>query len=248
MSEAFKNIELIESYSEGKLSPQEKINFETRLINDKELKDEFDLYKKIVEGIKEAGEEKLKAKLRIADQELDSKNIVGKQNYSQSTKYWAIAASVFLVLGIFVLVNYFREPNLESLADKYYEKEKGLPVQMSSETNSLDAIMNSYKSSDYVATKNALHHALSRNLSNDTLNFYLGVTLYELGDYKGADECFVLIKENSTFYQKSQYRELLVFLKTKNNLMVDKLATEILSNKDHLYYDKVIQLRSELPN
>lgn len=246
MSETLKHIELIESYSEGRLNPEEKMEFEKRLVNDKELRDEVDLYKEIVEAIKVAGEENLKAKLKIADQELDANALNGSSTARSKTKYWAIAASVFFVLGTIVLLRYFQNPSLGNLADEYYEKEKGLPVQMSPETNALDPIMNSYKNSDYVAARNALQQLMLKNSNNDTLNFFLGVTLYELGDFKGADKCFVQMKPTSSFYQKSQYRELLVFLKLNNKQMVKKYVNEILNNKDHLYYEKVVMLGSEL--
>lgn len=248
MSETLKNIEIIEAYSEGKLSIQEKIDFENRLLSDLELKADFELYKSIVEGIKAAGEDQLRAKLRTADFALDAQTNVSEKSTKslQMAKYWTVAASVTIVLCAFVFIKFIQTPRLEKLAEKYYEKEKGLPVQMSMESSSMDSIMNLYKNSDYKLAKKGLQAMLVKDLSNDTLNYFLGVTLYELGDYKGADECFVQIKQNSAYFQKCQYRELLVFLKTKNMVMVGSSINEILKNRDHLYYDKAEQLRSEL--
>lgn len=248
MSEALKYFEIIEAYSEGKMSPEDNIAFETRLLEDKELKNELDLYKAIVSGIKESGEEKLKTKLKLVDQEMDSSldTSIGPYQSNRKNRYWAIAASVFLIIGAFVFLKYFQEPKLSSLADKYYEREKGLPVEMGTESSPLDQAMNAYKNSDFVGSKKFLHEVISNNRTNDTLNYLLGVTLYELGDYKGADECLVQIKGTSVFYEKSQYRELLIFLKTNNEMMVNQTVKTILENKDHLYYDKVSELKSEL--
>ena len=44
MKEVLKHIELIENFVEGKLSENERQDFETRLIVDGDFKEEFDLY------------------------------------------------------------------------------------------------------------------------------------------------------------------------------------------------------------
>ncbi len=51
------NFELIENYFEGKLSEEEKASVESLLLSNSDFKDEFELYKNIVFGIKEAGKE-----------------------------------------------------------------------------------------------------------------------------------------------------------------------------------------------
>ena len=67
MTEVLKHIELIEQYYEGNLSANQIADFETRLITDSDFKEEVELYKVIVAGIKENGAENLKARLRQAD-------------------------------------------------------------------------------------------------------------------------------------------------------------------------------------
>ena len=158
MSEVLKNIELIENYCEGKLSAVEHTDFETRLLIDAELKEEFELYKAIVSGIKEHGEDNLKAKLKLVDSELDNEHKIielGKGN-KKSIRYWAIAASVVFIVGLGLFWSLVNKTDLPQLANVYYDKEKGLPVEMSVTENQLAEVMAFYKSGDYVATINKL--------------------------------------------------------------------------------------------
>ena len=126
MSEVLKNIELIENYFEGKLSDADKTAFETRLIIDSDFKEEAELYKNIVAGIKENGAANLKAKLKLVDDELDNEPVIIKLETKKTSlvKYLAIAASVILVISLSVYWNLSDKSNLPELAIAYYEKEK----------------------------------------------------------------------------------------------------------------------------
>jgi len=248
MPEVLKNIELIENYYEGKLSDAEKTAFETRLVIDSDFKEEFDLYKNIVAGIKENGAANLKAKLKLVDDELDNEPLVLKleTNKTSLVKYLAIAASVILIISLGVYWNLSDKSNLPELAIAYYEKEKGLPNEMSVSKGQLSDVIASYKNGDYVTTKNKLNDLLKNKNTNDTLNYFLGITSYELKDYSAALASFNTINSESVYYDKAQYRLVLIELVANDKQKALHKIDECLANKNHLYYDKLIQLRAEL--
>lgn len=248
MKEVLKHIELIENYVEGRLSENERQAFETRLIIDTDFKEEFDLYNNVVAGIKASGMENLKAKLKEADDELDSDNVVelktGKKNNTRL--YLSIAASLVLILGIAFIWKINSINDLSGMADSIYEKEKGLPVEMSIESNGLKGAMNSYKTGDYNSAKKYLTDVINNNQANDTAYFYLGVINYELKDFKGAESFLSSVEPTSQLYSKAQYRLLLTYLKLNSKEHAIQTCSQILSAQNHPYFDKAQLISKEL--
>lgn len=246
MNEVLKHIELIESYVEGRLTEKERQDFETRLVIDSNLKEEFDLYKNIVEGIKEIGEENLKAKLKLADNELDTETKIVKLKPKINIKYWSIAASFVFLIGIGLFFYMSNSSNLNAIATKYYEKDKGLPVEMAVGKSKWEDVMNLYKSDDYTGTKIKLQKLAKENPANDTLNYFYGVVNFELKDYRQARANLNNIKSESKYYEKAQYRLILIDLKINDKQQAIAKINECLVNNQHLYYDKLLELKAEL--
>ena len=248
MKEVLKHIELIENFVEGKLSENERKDFETRLIVDGDFKEEFDLYKSVVAGIKASGLENLKAKMKEADYELDSNNVVElkfakKQN---SRLYYSIAASIVLILGIAFIWNFNSGNSLSDLADSVYEKDKGLPVEMSVNIQTLNDAMNSYKTGDYHTAQNHLLNILHNNQANDTTIFYLGLVEYELGNFIKSQEYFNAISDSSIYCPKAEYRLLLSLLKINSVNDAKAECKKILSNPNHQYREKAELISKKL--
>lgn len=248
MSEAIKNIEIIERYFEGRMDSIEKIDFENRLLNEPELNEEFQLYKLIVEGIKEKGTEDLKARLKIADLELDANTNkeIRLQPKKSSLPYWSIAAALILIFGIGFIWKISSNQNLSDIANTYYEKDKGLPNEMSLGANRFDKVMQAYKANDFKQASSYIDELLIENLNNDTLLFYNAVVKFELEDYKKAKEYLSQVNINSAYFQKAQYRAVLVELKLNNKQEALKIINECLADKNHLYFDKLSKLKKEL--
>jgi len=239
------NIVLIEQYYEGKLSDTEKTAFETRLQIDANLKNEFTLYKNIVEGIIDAGKENFKAKLKLANAELDEKKVVPlKQKISYKT--FALAASILLIIGIYVFWFTQTKTNLAQLADKYYEHEKGLPVTMSIQKNKWDEIMSDYKLADYKQTSYKLNNLLKENTSNDTLNYFFGIVNYELTNYGATRSSLSHITETSAYFDKAQYYLVLMYLQVDDKKAAIQTINQSLLNKTNLFFDKLTLLKQEL--
>lgn len=98
-TEPLKNIELIEAFFEGRLSAAEQKRVQTLLITEPEFKEEFELYKTLVTGIKSLRADEIKSELKKIDEELDENN----KNQTKSTNSffgipWAIAATLTVIL------------------------------------------------------------------------------------------------------------------------------------------------------
>ena len=248
MGEVLKNIELIENYVEGKLSAQDMQDFETKLLIDSDFKEEFNLYKNVAAGIKSSGEENLKAKLKAVDIDLDSNNIItiSPENKKSNRFYYSIAASVILVIGITFMWNFNTRNNLSDLADSVYEKDKGMPVEMTINGSEYSEMLNKYKTGDYNGAKNLLMNIHISQINNDTISYYLGLVNYELKDYNVAKNNLTSIQKTSSFYFKSEYRMLLVYLKLDSTEQAKKTYKQILANTNHPYFDKAQLVSKEL--
>lgn len=247
MTDTLKNIELIEEYYEGRLDARARIAFENRLLIDEELKEEYELYKAIVTVIKENGNNNLKNQMKIADAELDNAAEV-KKLISPKQKYLAMAASIILFIGIAFFWKYTTDSKLSALADKYYDKEKGLPIEMTTNKGKYDDVMNLYKQVDYNGAKNEINKLLVVNSYNDTLNYFLGVVTYELMDFETAKLGLNKIKLDSRYFEKAQYRIILIALKQNNKKLALAKIDEALKNKEHLFYNKISSLKEDLSN
>ena len=246
MSKGMENFELIENYCEGKLNEEEKALFEGRLQVDTNLKEELELYKNIVAGIKESGKKRLKGKLIEADKELDAETKVTERKSVKPSylKIFAIAASVMIVVGFSVFYLYFNTKSCSELASTYYEPEKGLPVVMGTNNSKWDEVMNDYKTGNYSGAKSKLEK-IGGSITNDTINYFYGVVNYELQNYNDAKSDFLQITSSGYYFEKAQYRLVLTFLKTNDKKSAIQFINEILQNKEHPFYNKLSDLKAE---
>ena len=237
------NYELIENYFEGKLSEEEKASVDSLLLSNSDFKDEFELYKNIVFGIKEAGKEHLKNKLKEADMELDEGTPLTQVTKEKTNfKFIAIAASVLIIIGATSFYFFFKSPDLPELASKYYEPEIGLPVELAVSNSKWDAVMNDLKSGNIKESKEKLDKLKSSG-TNDTLSYFEGVLDYELKNYGEAIKNFSSVNESAYYFQKAQYRLVLSYLMSKNKKSALEAIDKATANK---YFAKLSELKAEL--
>ena len=63
MNNNLTNEEFVSRYLDNELNPAQRLDFENKLLHDTDLKEELDLQKDLVEGIKEARRLELKSRL-----------------------------------------------------------------------------------------------------------------------------------------------------------------------------------------
>jgi len=147
--------------------------------------------------------------------------------HKQWLKYAAILIPLAFVSYYFLMEN--NSSNNQTIYANYYLKEAGLPVTMSIESNKMfQEAMMAYKDNSYKEAKGGFIQ-LQKIVNNDTLNYYIGVCELELENSTSAINHFNKVPANSFFYDKTQYRMVLCFVRL-NNLMA---AKNILNNSSN---------------
>lgn len=246
-TEPLKNIELIEAFFEGRLSAAEQKRVQTLLITEPEFKEEFELYKTLVTGIKSLRADEIKSELKKIDEELDENN----KNQTKSTNSffgipWAIAATLTVILmsaGFWLYQSKFSE---RAIAYKYYVEDPGLPVLMSTGSNkAFDEAMNHYKLGNYQKSFSSMENLLTSDASNDTLLYYSGVNLLKLDKSHEAVEYFrkVMSDTASEFFQDAQYRLAFCLLIEGHRSEAEKIFSEIIMDINNPYRECAIKLK-----
>lgn len=225
-----KHIELIEAYYEGRLSPEEKVEFEVRLLVDRELEEEYQLYKKIVYGFDDIKADRIRDNLKKIDRELDqSKN--ARVSPASQWWFWAIAASILIVALI-----YYNQSQPARFTAESIPYDAGLPVLMGPQaTVSFDNAMSAFKAEDYVSAEKGFELALKEKPANDTTLFYFGNSCLHSSNYSKAIIAFrtMLDQPTSGYYQKSQYYLALSYWANGNLPAAKALFYTLSTTKDH---------------
>ena len=225
--------EQIEAYLLHKMTPKERNEFERKLKQDPVLAKEVETQRELQLAV-EAGE--MKNKLETIHQKISRNNI--------NSRWYLIAASitVLLAIGIWALN---RPDKAERLFAANMTVDPGLPVPMSATNNYVfyDAMVD-YKSGKYELAIQKWTSLLAKNPENDTLNYYLGVTHFNLVNYQKAIPFFegVAWQKNSTFYGQSEWYLALSFLATKD---IDQLHT-LAKNSQSEYAGRINELIQKL--
>ena len=239
MDEELKNIELIEQYCEGKMSAEEILAFENSLLVDDELKEEFELYKKIIKSLNEIKEDSIKAKLNTIDTELDNSKTEEERFVLKmiSKKHYAIAASIVILIGMTSYFLFFSNSK-EKLITSYEIEEPGLPVLMgNSSTVSFDNAMSEYKLNHLEESLDALKKLQNKSSNNDTLNYFIGIILSKQNKSKEAVPYLEKVAQNkdSSFKQKSMYQLGICYWRNNNIENAKALFTQLtIENNDQL--------------
>ncbi len=116
--------------------------------------------------------------------------------YRQWIKY--AAAMVLVIVSIAIISNYAGSNNNEWKS--CYKRDPGFPIYMS--INKGDKWMSEYRLGDYSAAGKSLELALKSKQSNDTLNYFYAICLFELNSLN--EENFPKVNAESPFYNKYQ--------------------------------------------
>ncbi len=248
MEEELKYIEEIENYHEGKMEASERLLFENQLASNKQLQEEYDLYIKLVNSLKNS-ENEIRKEFNRIDAALDKKLIptkiidIKKGNY----KWIYLAASVILIAALAYMFN-LKTNSLPSLAEQYAIEEPGLPVLMSNETNTIfNNAMSAYKMQQYDKAA-TLIEKLSANSSNDTLLYFAGVFHEMNNEYNISENYYtsVINFSSSTYYYKSTMRLSLLYLKLNKKDEARMLLLKIAGEFENPYKNLAIEIEKKI--
>ena len=244
MNEILENIELIEAYYEDRLEGSELERVQLLLQTDPVFFEEYNLYLKIVQGIKSTHEEEILHQLKIIDFKKDNPSkvytngsgIVGCFLGPRGICRTAAIITLFLLSSAYVIYDsYFSD---KAFLKKYYVEEMGLPVLMGEERDlKLDEAMNFYKTADYKSSYHLINDMLAREPENDTFQYFSGVLLMKLNDPQKASEFFMTgaIKENSVYHLDCEYRLAVSLFLSGNQDGAKKIFEKIAGNTQHPY-------------
>jgi tetratricopeptide (TPR) repeat protein len=224
------NIELIEAYFDGTLSPEEKAEFELRLVYDSVLEEDFQMYKKIRTGFNRIKADQLRNRLRSFDGEIDkqSPNDRGRNSFWLFT---GLAAS--LVIGIIV----FRF--LQNPADydpNFIPVEAGLPVKMGLKFDvEFNNAMTAFKAEDFPLASNGFSKLLATSPENDTCLFFLGASLLHQSEFPEAVDTFkkLALQPASAYFEKGQYYMALSLWANGDNEEAESVLKIIAGKAEH---------------
>ena len=200
----------------GALPEAEAAAFDAELARDAALKERYALFVLSVRGIqssrkalKDTKAETLRERMRAIDAELDAHPTVVRSIVRPWVGWAAAAAVLITIAGAWW---FMQGETPQQLAREFAIEEPGLPVLMSTEPRTLDAIMNAYKRQDLGTAMQLLERGLALDPANDTLNYFKGV-IAERTDPGSAVSSYARVPAVSVFRLRVDYRLALVELR-----------------------------------
>lgn len=209
----------IERYLLNELSAAERLEFEKEIDADSKLEKAVREQEKLITAVKAEG---LKADLDSIHSELYTDNT----NRNNKPLFFSIAASIAVLIG-FSFWFFGQEESQIALFVEYQYTDPGLPVPMSATDNYdfYDAMVY-YKQEDYRAAISKWENLLEDEAQNDTLNYYIGASHFNLYEFDQAEPYFekILDSQESAFVYKAQFMLLLSNLHEGNAEAVQKVT------------------------
>lgn len=232
----------IENYLNDELSAAEKTAFENQLSVDKILKDKVALYKETNQFLgnrfsKDRAQflENIKAvsKASFAQKEETKPKVIPLQ----SRYYWLVAASIAIVMGIFVFDS---DPTFE----EYYQSENAYFNERGSVETDLVQAENYFNQKKYTEALPYFEKVILQKKSAE-IDYFYGLSLLETNQLSKATSVFKTIQQGNSLYKnKAIWNLALIQLKEGNFENCKSLLKEIPEDDEN--YEKVQKLLNEL--
>lgn len=229
----------IEQYLAGQLTASEVSLFETKIQEEPEWAEKVKEVKLLLLGIKE---NELKTRLQTFHTQMSSTTSIKTEApvRSMGIKRWMAAASILLIASFSTWWAVSRQSPYKKLYSAHYTPDPGLPTTMSVAGNyQFDKGMVAYKAGDYKEALQIWTPMAKTTPSNDTVNYFLGVTQLAL---KQNDEALALLKPiandaNRPFYKDACWYTGLVLLRQGK----PEAATPFIQKSNHPGSTELIQ-------
>ena len=212
----------IDRYLRNEMDEAERMKFVHQLNNEQQLREKTESTRLMTLAIVEAS---LEAKLESFHVQ-DGSTPVRKMH---TKKYWAVAASILVLLTIAITWLFTRPSKHEELFAEYFKPDPGLLTSMgASEDYVFNHAMVFYKAGNYKAAINSWQQLRSQDPTNDTLNYFIGIALLSDGISPESEQYFekVIDDQESSFREDAIWYLALAYLK---NHAEDK-AIKLLEN------------------
>ncbi len=241
-----KKQEEIDQYLFNKLSATEKTDFDQKMADNKNIKEDFLLQKRVVQNIQSYGNELLKGRLQTIHQEM-----ITKQKKSPILLY-ALGIACSMVLIIFTFL-YFNNSSQIATFHDYYE-----PYSLSFQTRSTNQLRYEndfkiqilYQNQQYAEALSLLEKLSIKNPKNPKFLLGKGICYIELEEWEKALATFNAIiqlndpffKDHAIWYAALVHYKLQNFHQAKNNLKI------LVGNAHADHYEDAQQLLNILEN
>lgn len=238
--------ERIDHYLDGQMSLEEQTVFEEVLKTDHLLNQQVEETRLLRQAVEE---QSLHNKLDAFHEELSSrqpktKPIESLKKPSFSIKYYAIAASLALLIGLGYWLLFGQKTADEKLFAQYFKPDPGLITPMSTTSDyEFYRGMVDYKQANYKLAIQRWNLLIEQKPDNDTLNYFLGVSYLAQDKNKKAIAYFAeaVKSPKSIFINESWYYLGLTYLKEGNtDDAIHSLKKSNLENSE-LILKKIVQ-------
>lgn len=240
-------LHLFDAYLKHEMSPEDHENFRFRLQSEPLLKQEFDEYVSIVEGVRLYEHQQLKKYLEGVRKEQDSQTTARKTPVRNLYRIAAVAALLLILLVPTFII--YRSVSLPGrLYDKYFIEDPGLPITMGvSDQQEFVSAMTEYKDGNFLNALLQFEKLLDYSPGNDTLLFYSGLCCLKTESTDKAIDYFSKIHEDSSlYYYASLYYSALALVSEKQFDDAEKLLLIVKECNDCIYKGNAIALLSEI--
>lgn len=243
--------ELIEAYFKNELSAEELKSFQERLKTEKDFAAEVEDYQLITEGIRQVSDEAdLLEKMNVWDEKVPT---TPNRSILMFTPI-RIAAVLAPIILVSILVIY-NSSNVSSegqnLFETYFIPYEDVISNRTADDTNFSAAMSAYNTKDYSKAGMLFDKVLATAQDIEQLNiarFYQAMAYLSDGDMTKSEVLFheVIAAQNPLFREVSEWYLLLVYIKGNQDVLANQQIDLILSNSDHLYYQKALLLQEDL--
>ncbi|MEM7185704.1 MAG: hypothetical protein AAF466_03510 [Bacteroidota bacterium] len=224
-------LERIEQYLEGRMTPDALAAFEAELQSDPTLQEQVEEVRSLILGIESAS---LQSELDQFHEELvpvrtlDTNQPPRNDSVKRLNKVIRYVAAAVVVVGFagFLLLN-SSSPS-EKLFAKHFTPDPGLPTTMGVEDQYefYDAMVN-YKQGDYESAIEKWRSLAASETKNDTLSYFIGIAYLADGNEEEAISYLKPLSEQSrnSFEKETHYYLGLAYLKSNNSIEAKKYLT-----------------------
>ncbi|MTI22631.1 hypothetical protein E1176_16485 [Fulvivirga sp. RKSG066] len=245
-NEEEKNIELIEAYHKGKLSDDEKSDFETRRELDSDFSQQVSDYLLILDEIERVGRVEFEQKIQGWEEEIAAQEPTSSYRWKKILAAAAILLIIAIPTAYFFLGDLLVSKDHHTLYTAYFTPYEDV-LTVRGDNDQLSEAINAYNTQQYQKTIDLLNSVLETDPQNETARTYLGITYMVTEDYAMAEENLakVNLSADGLYKEVSDWYLLLTYLKLDNTEATEAKLSEIVDSKDHIFKEEATQLKAE---
>lgn len=247
------DIELIEKYLKGTLTPEELKNFDQRIKDDADFAEKIEDYKDIIDGIQLASHHEFKAEVASWEEEIKAEEGKGKQLvFTPWKKYLSIAATLILLVtaGIYFLMPP-KAVDSQHLFYAYFTPYEDIITVRGDESDvfqeKLQQAMVHYNNQNYQGAITLFRSYLESKPEDDAARLYLGICFLTEKEFKKSIDSFdPIISTEGRFKDQAEWYSALAYLASQDLDRAKQSLSFIVDQQGHDYNKKAIALLKEI--